>query len=91
MDGQVIHRDGEMATEEVPLPDTEQGDHAKPPLDGSRFHDQSRLASSEITRAFASAIRAVEQGPQSEVSARNTASLDPDGAVSDVEIVRGSD
>lgn len=74
------------ATQEVPSPGAEQSDHAKPPLDESRFHDQGRFQSSEITRAFASAVRAASHGPQSEVSQPEDISLD-----SDVAIVRGLD
>jgi len=75
-------------TKQAPSP--EQGDHATP-LDGSRFHDQSRFQSSEITRAFASALRAVSQGPQSAASGPVEVMLEPDVAISDVEIVRGAD
>ena len=60
-------------------------------IDGARFHDQTHLRSSEITRAFASVIRAASQGPQSEVSAPHEVSLEPDTALSEVEIVRGID
>jgi hypothetical protein len=66
-------------------------DNAKPPLDGLRFHDQSRFQSSEVTRAFISATRAAAQGPQSEMSGPDEISLDPDAAISDVAIVRGVD
>jgi len=64
---------------------------ARRPLDRSRFHDESRLRSSEITRAFTSAARAASLGPQSEVSGPDEVSLEPDVAISDVEIVRGVD
>jgi hypothetical protein len=58
-----------------------------PPREGSRFHDQSRFRSSQITRAFGSAIRAALEGPQSEVSGAN----ESDVAISEAEIVRGVD
>ena len=58
-------------------------------LDGSRFHDLRQLQSSEITRAFASVIRAASRGPQSELSGPCDVSLAPDVAISDVEIVPG--
>jgi hypothetical protein len=51
----------------------------------NRFHDQSRVRSSEVTRAFASAIRAVSQGPQSEISQPEEVMLEPDAAISDLE------
>jgi hypothetical protein len=36
---------------------------------GVWFHDQSRLQSAEVARAFSSALRAISQGmPQSEVT-----------------------
>ncbi len=63
----------------------------KPALDGLRFHDQSRFLSSEVTRAFASAIRAVWQAPQSEVSGPHEVTLEPDVAISETHIVRGVD
>jgi hypothetical protein len=37
-------------------------------VDGLRFRDPSRFLSSAIARAFASAIRAGSQGPQSVVA-----------------------
>lgn len=65
--------------------------HSTRRLDRSRFHDESRLQSSEITRAFTSVIRAASQGPQSEVSGPDEVSLEHDVAISEVEIVRGVD
>jgi len=61
---------------------------SKPAVDGWQFHDQRRFRSSEVTRAFASSIRAVELGPQSEVSAPDDVMLEPSV---DVQIVRGVD
>ena len=91
MDREVIHDMEVRPTRELPSSDAEPGDHPTRPLDRSRFHDESRLQSSEITRAFTSAIRAASQGPQSEVSGPDEVSLEPDLASSEVEIVRGVD
>jgi len=56
----------------------------------NRFRDQSRFRSAEVTRAFASAIRAVSEGPQSEVSQPDEVKLEPDVAISDTEIPTSS-
>lgn len=63
-----------------------QGDRAKPPLDGSRFHDQIRFHSSEISRAFTSVLRAVSQSAQTEALGPDEVWLGPEVAISDVEI-----
>jgi hypothetical protein len=63
---------------------------AKPALDGARFHVAGRVRCSEVTRAFASAIRAAAQGPQSELSGPDDVVLE-DGTISEPEIVRGVD
>jgi hypothetical protein len=77
MDGKVS-RDVELgATQQAPSPGAEKGHDAKPTVDGLRFHDQSRFRSSEVTRAFVSAIRAVSQGAQSEVSDPDAIALEP--------------
>lgn len=55
----------------------------KSTVDGVRFHDQRRFRSSAVTRAFASAIRAGSQGPQSEVSEPDEVALEPHAAISD--------
>jgi len=62
----------------------------KPRLDGSRFHDERRRGSSEVSRAFTSAIRAASRGPQSEMSAPDEVSLGP-AATDEMEVVRGVD
>ncbi|HEY5927727.1 MAG TPA: hypothetical protein VIV11_38845 [Kofleriaceae bacterium] len=88
MDGKVI--DNVQAT--PPSPGAEEGDQApEPALDGSRFHDQGRFRSSEVTRAFASATRAVSKAPQSEVSEPDEVTLEPSVAITDMQIVRGVD
>jgi hypothetical protein len=51
-------------------------------FDRSRFHDRSRFRSSQVTRAFASVIRAVSQSAQCEVSEPDEVALVPD-AISD--------
>jgi hypothetical protein len=80
------------ASSDVPSPGAEEGGHAaKPALDGLRFHDQSRFRSAEVTRVFTSAIRAVSHGAQSEVAEPDELTLEPEGAISDQEIVRGVD
>jgi hypothetical protein len=78
------------ATQGVPSRGAEEGGHVKPALDGFRFRDQSRFRSSEVTRAFASAMRAVSQGPQSEVSQPDEVMLEPDVAISDMELATSS-
>ena len=60
--------------------------NATPALDSLRFRDQSRFRSAEVTRAFASVIRAVSLGPQSEASEPEEVQLEPD-----VAVVRGVD
>jgi len=77
------------ATQQAPSPVANEGDRAKPALDGTRFHDQRRFRSSEVTRAFSSAIRAVSRGPQSELSEPDEVTLEP--VVADMQIVRGVD
>ena len=59
---------------------------ARKVIDDVRFLDQSRYWSPELTRAFASVIRAVSKSPQSEV-------LEPEEVVvpSDIDIVRRVD
>lgn len=91
MDREMIHDVEVRAAHELPSSDAEPGDHPTRPLDCTRFHDESRLWSSEITRAFTSAIRAASEGSQSEVSGPDDVSLEPDVAISEVEIVRGVD
>lgn len=86
MDGKVINLGA--VTEEVPSPRAEAGGRATPALDGSRFRDQGRFQSSEVTRAFASVILADSLGPQCEVSAPDEVMLEP-GV--DAQIVRGVD
>lgn len=54
------------------------------------FRDQSRFRSSEVTRAFGWAIRAVAWGRQSEVSQPEEVRLEPDLAISDMEIATSS-
>lgn len=88
MDDKVIQSLGVGATQEAQAPGAEEGEHAKPALDGLRFHDQTRFLSSEVTRAFASATRAVWQGPQSEVSEPDEVMLDPDVAISDQDSIQ---
>ena len=78
MDGKVIDK----------VEASENGDHAKPAVDGLHFHDQSRFQSSEVTHAFASVIRADSQSPQSEVSEPNEVAHEPNAASSELEIVR---
>ena len=68
-----------------------QADRAKPALDGLQFHDQSRFRSTEVVNAFAAVIRAASLGPQLEVSEPDEVMLEPDDAISDMEIVRGVD
>ncbi len=55
--------------------------HAKLSLDGSRFHDERRLRSSHLARAFTLPMRAASLGAQSEVAAPDEVSLDPDLAI----------
>jgi hypothetical protein len=69
------------------IPDVE----AAAPLEGSRFYDQSRFRSSQITRAFVSVTRAASEGPHSDVPGPADVSLAPDVAMSEAEIVRGVD
>jgi hypothetical protein len=57
----------------------------------NRFRDQSRFRSSEVTRAFTSAMRAVAEGPQSEVSQPDEVTLEPEVAISDSESSKSSD
>lgn len=73
-------------------PDAKTGHHAPTPaFDGKRFHDQSRLRSSEVTRAFSSVIRAASRGPQSEASEPDEVTIEHDVDTADMEIVRGVD
>ena len=90
MDGKVIHDVEGRATQQDPSRGAEEGDDVKPALDGFRFHDQSRFRSSEVTRAFTSAMRAVSQGLQSEVSQPDELMLEPDVAIADMEIATSS-
>src|SRR5690349_18538269 len=83
---QVIDDLVEAVIQEIPPRRVEQADHAKPSLDGLRFHDQSKSRSSQVTRAFASVIRAASQGQQSEMSVPHEVLLAPDVAISDAEI-----
>lgn len=64
---------------------------SKPGLDGLQFHDQRRFRSSEVTRAFASTIRAIWQGPQSEVAEPDEVTLEREVEASENQIVRGVD
>ena len=86
MDGKVINLGA--VTEEVPSSPAQASDRAEPALDGSRFNDEGRFQSSEVTRAFASVIRAGSLGPPCDVSAPNDVTLEPSV---DPQIVRGDD
>lgn len=63
----------------------------QPLLDGSRFRDQSRHQSPEISRAFTSAVRAASQGQQSEAHRPDEITLEPELAITDAQIIRGVD
>ncbi len=54
----------------------------RPTFDPSRFLDQSRFKSPAISRAFASALGAVAESAQSEVSGPAEVSLDPSASIS---------
>ena len=81
MDGKVIDK----------VEASQNGDHTMPALDGLQFHDQSRFQSAEVTRAFASVVRADSLGAQSEVSEPNEVTHEPHAASSELAIVRGVD
>ena len=89
-DAVVFHGVEVARTREAPSRGAEEGEGRKPAIDGLRFHDQCRFRSSEVTRAFTSAMRAVSRGPQSELSQPDELRLEPDVAISDMEIATSS-
>ena len=58
---------------------------------GVRCHDQRRLCSPAVTRAFASVTRIIALGAQSETSPPVDVMLEPDVDTPDAGIVRGAD
>lgn len=57
-------------------------EQARPTFDGAAFLDQSRFKSPAIARAFASALGAVAESAQSEMSGPAEVSLDPSASIS---------